>query len=384
MPANQLRMLHLCSARQYVGEAARVVDIAEHFREQGHHAEIIVRDKFSVAEQCSRRGIPYTSVRFNSKFNPITDLQDIITIRQRIKEFKPDIIHVHRGKEHWLTVAAMIGFRKKIPLVRSRHVVTKIKSHFANKWLFGSITDGIICVSKAVFDEVKKNDFIKCPIKIIHGGINQQRFLMPSTESIEKYRLRMKLYSNNKIISCLARIAPVKGQEYIIRAIPKIIEKIPNAVFLFAYPRQSDYRKKIDEIIDELKIRNHVNFIGSIDVLGLFFKISDLGILASIDSEGWSRATVEFMYHGVPMVATDVGCLSEIIENDLNGLVVPPKDSSSLAEAVVKLLSDEEKLEEMGKNARDLVIKKWTLEITAKNIFEFYNELILRKNSVRK
>ncbi|MHC4870691.1 MAG: glycosyltransferase family 4 protein [Planctomycetota bacterium] len=374
-----LKILHLCSARQFVGEAARVIDLSEKMRELGHHSEIIVREKFSLTEQCSRRNIPYTSVWFKSKFNPITDYNDIRTIRERIFHFKPDIVHAHRGKEHWLAAAALSGMRHRLPLVRTRHVVTKIKPHLANKWLFRKATDGLICVSKAVHNEVSKFGTIGCPIKTITGGLNQNRFVQPDDKSIAKFRDRMHIPENRIVISCLARLAPVKGQEYILRAIPEVIKEHPNAIFLFVYPRQSDYRQKLDYIIRQLDIGPHVNFIGPIDNLSLFFSITDLGLLSSIGSEGWSRATVEFMYHGIPVIGTNVGCISEIIKDNINGFVVEPKNSHAMAEAIKTILSNAENFKKLGSSAREIAANKHTVDSTAESVLDFYHELLKRK-----
>lgn len=373
----KLKILQLCSARQYVGEAARVVDLSEKFRELGHSVEVIVREKFSVAEQCSRRGIPFTSINLRSRCNPFIDAKDIKILRSRIRDFQPDIVHAHRGKEHWLAAAALMGMRGAIPLIRTRHVVTKVKPHLANKWLFGKATCGLIYVSEAVADEVAKiNHFIKCKTRVITGGINENRFLIPRDESVAEYRKFLNIPESVAVVSCLARLAPVKGQEYIIRAIPEVVKKSENVLFLFSYPRQSDYRQLLDNLVRELKVERHVRFLGPVDNLGVFFKVSDMGILSSIDSEGWSRATVEFMYYGVPVIATDVGCLSEIIENGRNGFLIKRKDSSAIAGAVNSLVEDLPKAKEMGEYARTQVLEKHTLNNTAGKVLGFYEEVL--------
>jgi spore coat protein SA len=272
---------------------------------------------------------------------------------------------------------ALNGMREKIPLIRTRHVVTKIKPHIANKWLFGKATKGLICVSQSVLNEVGNVDsIVECPVKKITGGINQKRFPPADEKKVEEMRDYWHIKKGAPIISCLARLASVKGQEYILKAIPAVIEKHPDAVFLFAFPRKSNYRERLEDIIEVKKIRPHVRFLGSPDQLSAFLQMSDIGLLSSIGSEGWSRATVEFMYFGVPVIASDVGCISEIIDDGINGFIVPPKSPEEIADRIVRLLNDNNKRIKMGELAREKILSKHTLQHTVDELLQFYCEIL--------
>jgi glycosyltransferase involved in cell wall biosynthesis len=375
--SEKLKVLHLCSARQFVGEAARVLDICERMIENGHLAEIVARKSYSVAELASRRGLPYTNSQMQSRFNPFIDFKDVRIIRKRIEIFQPHIVHAHRGKDHWLAAMALNGMREKIPLIRTRHVVTRIKPHIANKWLFKKATKGLICVSQSVMDEVNNvESIVECPVRKITGGINQKRFVSSDQEKIDKIKKYWHIKEEAPVISCLARLAPVKGQEHILNAVPEVISKYPDAIFLFAFPRKSDYRNKLEQIVEAKRIRPHVRFLGSPDQLSAFLQMSDIGLLSSIGSEGWSRATVEFMYFGVPVIASDVGCISEIIDDGVNGFVVPPKSPEKIADRIINLLDDSEKRKKMGELAREKILAKHTLQHTVDELLQFYCEIL--------
>ncbi|MBN1257661.1 MAG: glycosyltransferase family 4 protein [Planctomycetes bacterium] len=371
-----LRVLQLCSAREFIGEAARVVDLAEALVNHGHTAEIIGRKKHSVVEAAGRKQIPYANAHMGSRFNPFLDLKDILLIRRRIRNLNADLVHAHRGKDHWLAAMALSGM-KPIPLVRTRHVVTPIRSHAFNKWLFNHRTAGLICASQAVRQGVQSSaPWLTSPVEVIPGGVNLERFRPGKEEELAREKQTLHLKEGAKIVSCLARLAPVKGQHYLLEAIPKVLEKHPGTVFLFAFSRQSEYREYLDSIVEKLGIRDAVRWLGRVERLNLFLQMSDVGVIASIGSEGWSRASVEFMTFSVPMVATSVGSLPEIVLDGQTGMIVPPRDSAALANAITALLDNDINRRQLGEAGRDRVLNNFTRERMMQDVLAFYHKLL--------
>jgi glycosyltransferase involved in cell wall biosynthesis len=360
-----------------VGEAARVVDAADFLIQRGHRAEIICRDGYSVAEAASRRRLPHTKVHMQSRFNGVYDIADLLKIRSRIREFQPHVVHAHRGKDHWLAAAALWTLGAKVPLIRTRHVVTPIKDHRANRWLFGKATQGLICVSTAVREEVARSEsLIHCPIKTITGGVNPNTLgPVPDSESAA-FRRRYHIPEGAPVITCLARLAPVKGQEHILRAIPAVLKEHPDAVFVFSFPRKSEYAERLSQIAKELDVTAAVRWIGDLDSLGPLFGATDIGLLASIGSEGWSRATAEFLYHRIPVIASEVGCLAELIHDGQNGYLIEKRDSETMANRIGSLLNHPERIKAMGAEGETLVKSRFTFNHTVDGLEETYREII--------
>ncbi|MFH0910806.1 MAG: glycosyltransferase family 4 protein [Planctomycetota bacterium] len=377
--AHALRILELCSARQYVGEAAHVVDRAEALILQGHAVEIAARRSFRVLEEAGKRGLPCLPAHMESRFRPFRDLADIRCLRKRIRAFRPHVVHAHRGKDHWLAALSLYGLSSRPVLIRTRHVMTPIRTHLANRWLFGSATQGLLCVSRAVAREVARaGGILRAPVEVVPGGVNLRRLGNRDPQRVEALRRRLGVPAGAAVVSCLARLAPVKGQEHLLRAIPRIRERHPGTIFLFAFPRASDYRARLESLVEEARIEEAVRWADEServpDVLGL----SDIGVLPSIGSEGWSRATVEFLSFGVPVVATRVGCLPEIVREGETGRLVPPGDPGALAAAVNDLLDRPEDRRRMGRAGREGVLREYTIERTAEGVLAFYQRLLDR------
>lgn len=373
----ELKILHLCSARQYVGEAAWVVDAVDYLIQRGHEAEIICRDGYSVADAAVRRKIPYTAATMDSRCTFYHDILDIRTIRRRIREFQPDLLHAHRGKDHWLAALALRGFSSSIPLIRTRHVVTSIKDHYANRWLFGKATQGLICVSQAVRAEVAKSEsLLHSPIRTICGGVNPATHGEASPAEVESFCRRYHIPAGAPVISCLARLAPVKGQEYILRAIPAVLRHHPRAIFLFVFPRKSEYAEHLFRIARELGVTESVRWIGNLPGLAPFFAATDIGLLASVGSEGWSRATAEFLYNRIPVVASRVGCLSELIFDEVNGYLVEKRNADEMGLRINALLNHPERAESMGLEGEKMVREHFTFSHTVDKLERFYHEVL--------
>ncbi len=371
--ADRLRILHLCSAREYVGEAGRVVDLAQALRERGHEVEVIGRRSHSVVDRAGRRGLPCTAAHMRSRFHPWLDLSDVRLIRARIRTVQAHLVHTHRGKDHWLAAAALARLRARPALVRTRHVVTPIRAHAANRWLFSRATNGLVCVSEAVARAVAASGLrIPGPATVIPGGTDPRELRTSAPDGPQQLRRRLHIPEDAPVIGCLARLAPIKGQEYLVRALPRVLAAHPNAVCVFAFSRKSGYRDRLEDLVREVGVREAVRWVGQVERIGDFLRLAQVGVLASIGSEGWSRAAVEFMAVGRPVVATCVGSLPEIVTQGATGRLVPARDPEALAESITALLNDPSTSAALGEAGAARAARYYTIDQLADATVAFY------------
>jgi glycosyltransferase involved in cell wall biosynthesis len=151
--------------------------------------------------------------------------------------------------------------------------------------------------------------------------------------------------SGKKVIFTNARIAPQKGLEYLIDAFKEVIEKVPDAILVIkAYSSDRKYEGKILRKITELNLKNRVMIIKRqvpYEDLPKYYAIADVFVLPSV-SEALGVVLLEAMASGVPIVATNVGGITDIVIHEYNGLLVRPHDSQGLAEAILKVLINED------------------------------------------
>jgi glycosyltransferase involved in cell wall biosynthesis len=156
--------------------------------------------------------------------------------------------------------------------------------------------------------------------------------------------MRKALNSDGPIVLTICRISPQKGLEYLIRASQIVVRKIPNVKFVIkAYTSEGTYKRHLLELVSECHVEKNFEIIerfSSYKELPMYVASSDVFVLPSI-SEGLGVVILEAMACGVPVIGTKIGGISDVIIDKYNGLLVHPRDTEGLANAIISLLSDE-------------------------------------------
>ena len=198
-------------------------------------------------------------------------------------------------------------------------------------------------------------------IKVIVNGVDSTVFYPANKLTI------------NPVILSTARLGSRKGTKYLIQAMPKVLTSFPKSKLLLA--GEGVERKSLVQLIKVLNLTKTVKLLGRVehDDLPAIYRQASLFCLPSL-SESFSNSLLEAIASGLPIVATNVGGNKELVSSS-NGVLVPPADSQSLAEAIVKLLSDPVKLTKIGKVNRKLA-KQYNWSQTAKKYNLLYSKIM--------
>jgi glycosyltransferase involved in cell wall biosynthesis len=182
------------------------------------------------------------------------------------------------------------------------------------------------------------------------------------------------------LVGAFGTIAPIKGLGYFIEAIPAILKAQPKTCFPIvggtSSPQSKVELERIKRMIQDLDISEYVILTGMIPDASRYMADFDVIVVPSIPpGEGFGMVVVESMAAVVPPIVTSYGAFPEIVEDGLSGLIVQPKSSTEIAEAVVKLLDNEAIRKEMGQAARERVERFFSIERVADDIQKFYREL---------
>lgn len=162
------------------------------------------------------------------------------------------------------------------------------------------------------------------------------------------------------------------------KAVKLVSTEVKDLKFLLIGPtdEEPEYYEFCLELVESLRLQNVVEFVGKANVLD-YYPFIDVLILSSI-SEGQPLVILEAMAAGIPVVATDVGACRELLEdeNGQSGFVVPPKDYTNLANAILKLYNDKELSLAFSKNGKEVVRKKYTLEKMINSYKKLYEDAI--------
>jgi glycosyltransferase involved in cell wall biosynthesis len=282
---------------------------------------------------------------FNSFYSPL-DFWRLYQFSRFLKKEGIEIVQTHfrDGNIVGVLAAKMAGIKRVISTRRNQGywhnkteiLVLKIINRWVNRFLANSES-----VKKyvAVVEKIAENK-----IDVIYNGFDMDRFRSFSQEEKLKICQKLKISCNEPIITMSANLRPVKGHDVFFKAV-KILLSGRKLTFLIIGDGPEKDNLKI--LAADLGISDHVHFLGSRPDIQDFLGISTIGVLTS-HSEGLSNAIIEYMAAGLPVVATEVGGNPELIENNVNGYLVPDNDHEQLAAAIQRLLNNKNLRKKMG------------------------------------
>ncbi|MBN2412328.1 glycosyltransferase [candidate division KSB1 bacterium] len=258
---------------------------------------------------------------------------------------KIDLLHLHGySSANFGRIAAR---EKGIPNIVHEHAILKILPHqYLADFLLRKMTDSAIGVSGAVKEFLSKGRHVPAElIKIVYNGVNLEKFQKCGQETLANLRREFSLQKDNIIIGALTRLREEKGNEYLIRAMPAVIEKYPAVRLLIA--GDGPLKEKLESLVRELGLEKHVYLIGfRTDVLDLL-TLFDIVVIPSLN-EGFGLVMVEAMAMEKPIVATKVGGLIEIAGGTDSAVFVRPGNSRELSDGLISMITDPEKAKKMA------------------------------------
>lgn len=216
-------------------------------------------------------------------------------------------------------------------------------------------------------------------IRVIYNGINLDK--IPSfgeTDILPRYGIT----KDDFIVLYLGRLHPKKCPDDLVKAFPKVVEKVLNARLVFA--GKGEEETKLKRLVFDLNLNDNVIFAGFVsdDEKWDLLKSCDVFVLPSV-VEAFGITVIEAMACGKPVIATNLGPFPEVIKNGETGLLVSLHSPDELADAIIELAFDEDKRVKMGEMARKDVEESFDINKIADDYLELYEELINRKKKVR-
>jgi len=296
-----------------------------------------------------------------------------------------DIVHIHSG----ISISLIAGFRcareKKKPLVMTWHgdsireygrysgVVAGVAAYFYKKYLADKIlshVDVIISPSEYYIDESRFLGKYRDKVVVIPNGINLEEFDIPYSK--EECKRKVGLNGKN-VVLFVGALYPLKGPHILLKAIPKITKEHKDTIFVFAGSGNVDEYIKLSE---KLGVEKYVRFTGYIDEeKPFYYKASDIFVLPSL-TESFGIVNLEAMACSVPIVASNISGISDVVKNGENGLLVPVGNSDALADAIIYLIENEAVREKMGKNGKEK-IEEYSWQKIAKETEKVYHRIII-------
>ena len=311
--------------------------------------------------------------------SPIDDWKGYRQITNILKEIKPDIVHTHQSK------AGIIGrFAAKsagVPIIiNGIHIVPFVSVSPAKEFIYKTAeklaarcTDFNIDVSRGV-----KDVYVTAGIgteedhEVIHSGFDLKKFQNAEPLPYKEIEGLAHFEEKPPIILMLAAYEPRKRHEAFLAAMPRLLEKIPNAQLLFV--GTGPHEAAVRAAIKTHGLEKSVHMLGYRTDPEKLIALSDICTLVS-EREGLPRVLMQYLATGKPCVATDLPGLDEVLFHDTNGLLLPGDDVEGVVEKITDILSNTALLERLSKGAKATQLDSWKTEDMCTHILKVYEQL---------
>lgn len=291
-------------------------------------------------------------------------LKDVLT------ELKPSLLHTHASLS-----ARIAGRKAGVPVIlATRHCIEPVPhgiKALALATANNALCDYYIAVADAVVKNLTDCGIKKDKIKLVNNGVEPVRRLTP--EERAKEREALGLSSQNTAFGIFARLEPVKGHKYFIKAARQVLKEEPHARFFIV--GSGSQEEELKRLTAHYGLEDKVIFTGFAEDTTPLLNAMDVNVNAS-ESEAMSLSVLEAMSLGLPSIATKNGGNRELVHNEVNGLLVGFADSASMALAMTRLIRDTEARTHMAANAAQSYQQNYTVQTMVNRLEKVYKEVL--------
>lgn len=365
-----MRILLLTTHLNIGGISTYTVSLAKALKAKGEDVVVASSGGVLVSELTSGN-ISHIKINISTKSElSLKVLRGIVDVYKMVKRLNIDVIHSQTR------VTQVVGFIvSKLCKVR---LVTTCHGFFnknMGRTLIPAWGDRVIAISDAVEKHLIKDFQVpKEKVSLIYNGIDIKKYLRDFSEQ-EKFDLKdsFGIRRDHAVIGTIARFTPDKGHDILLQALYEILKEKPNVQLVFVGDGKERY--KIIDQVQRLGLAENVIFVKpQINTVGIL-SVMDVFMFTPRRKEGLGIALLEAMASGKPVVATNVGGISSIVRDTVNGFLVKPSRHELLVEPVIRLLKDRALYQKMVQAGKETVIERFSINGMADKVQELYKEI---------
>jgi glycosyltransferase involved in cell wall biosynthesis len=327
-----LYIVHTENSCGWGGQEIRILTEARGMLDRGHAVTLIAPAQAPIAPAAERLRIPVVRLDIRRKrLLPLLALRGWLADHRR----RIDVVNTHSSTDSWLAALACATLAAAPPIVRTRHVSTAIRNRPTTRWLYREATAHIVTTGEALRRQLARENRI--PLEhttSIPTGIDLARFA-PGDAPAARARLGLP---ERPTLGIVATLRDWKGHEYLFAALAR--DRPGWARWNVLVVGDGPYRARLDARLAALGLGDAVRFAGQQDDVVPWFHALDLFALPSYGEEGVPQAIMQAMACAIPVVSTTIGGITEAVETEVTGLIVPPRDTTALATALTRLRED--------------------------------------------
>jgi glycosyltransferase involved in cell wall biosynthesis len=369
-----VRILHLMSCRGWSSDAYWAARACRELERRGHAVTLGCKrgTDARVIERARAEGV--TRIQTFELAGGVRPSLDGADLRRLARAFLDvDVVHVHRGKEHWLAaVAGYLTGGRRPPVVRTRHIAQAVRPHAANRWLYRRATGLVVTVTEAIRRQY-----------LASGLLPAERVVaLPGGADVETYRprpadpaVRQRLGGDSApLVGLVSGLRVMKGHEVVIDAVARLAARgpAPRVVFI----GRGGHEPAVLTAIRRAGLEGRVTIAGFASDLPAVMAALDVALYAPLESDGMSRVLFEYLAAGRTVIAARTGVVPEVLADGVHALLVPAGDAGALAEALTRVLGDTALRVRLGAAARALALDRYSGARLAEALEAHYTRLV--------
>ena len=330
-----LTVLHLNTESGWRGGEAQTLLLARGLRARGHASLLACPPGSPLGERAAAAGIEVVPTPMHGEF----DLRAIAALRRLLRERRPDVVHYHTS--HAITLGTLAGLASgaaRPPAVLTRRVSFSLQRNPLARVKYRFRIDHVIAVSDGVRWVLIAEGLAPERVTVIHSGIDLKPFVEVGPSAGQAFRRAAGVADGEPLVGCVGALVDHKGHRHLLDALASLSATRPG--LRLALVGEGERLDHLRRQAQSLGIAEHVVFAGFRRDMPEVVRAFDLLVLPSVSGEGSPAVVKEAMASGVPVVATELDGVREIVEDGREALLVPPGEPAPLAQAMDRLLSD--------------------------------------------
>jgi glycosyltransferase involved in cell wall biosynthesis len=294
-----------------------------------------------------------------------------VRAQKLIREIHPDIVHLHsrRGADTWGALAARAAGVSRVIL--SRRVDDPPGAGMIRRWKYGPWCDHIIAISEGIRQVLIEWGVPPGKVTCVRSALDLTPYERETDP--EGFRKQRGIPLDAPLVVTMAQLIHRKGYRVLLEAIPRILQRVPDARFLFC--GEGADRPALEALVAEKNLRQHVQFTGFVSDIPTLLAAADVVAHPAL-REGLGIAILEAMGMGKPVVASAVGGIPEVIAPPDTGFLIEPGDANALADYLIRLLEDADLRRKIGEASALRIRKEFNVDnMVAGNLAVYYRVL---------
>ncbi len=360
-----LTIAHIDTEITWRGGERQALELIKGMAARGQDNILVCRPESDISKRAAEAGLRVFHLPLLGEW----DVYSAVRLRALIRREHIDIVHAHTSHAHMTGLLAVAGIPSS-RLVVSRRVDFHVRNILSRRIKYGAGVDRIIAISEAIRRVLVEDGIDAERITAIRSGFVPNQFAGEDVAG-DTIRKQYGIPDSALVVGTVAALAPHKEHYTLIKAARLVVDRHPGAMFILA--GEGELAEEIRKNIANLQLEKSVILLGFVERVEQVFRASNIFALSSRE-EGLCTSLYDAMYFGLPIVATSAGGIPEIVQDGVNGLIVPVGDSTQFAEKLNFLIENSERRTKMGSRSSE-ILKQNTIEKTIDRTLEVYRSL---------